>query len=835
MKNVNILAVVMILTLAACQSPDNETKAEAQKEHATVEIIRDAYGTPHIFAQSNYGVYYGYGYSVAEDRLYQMEMLRRTVLGEVSEVLGDKYLELDKHIRSSYDLPSVRRQFESISSADRVILDAYAEGFSKRVEEVLKNKDALLPLEFKEHDFLPKKWQAYDVAMIFAGAIAHRYSDFNSERDNLALWQNLSKHHGRDKAWHIFSASKWLLDNDSPTTIPSEKSLDLAQDKMPSYLSAIASLGESSRVAVNEAGQYQGITHSEKISTNFKAMLAKNGFASSPEFSPASNYWAVSKAKTSGANGVLVNGPQFGWSLPSYVNGVGLHGGDFDVVGNTLLGLPALLFAHNNKIAWGSTAGLSDQVDEYVLKLNPDNQEQYWHKGTYRDFETWDETITVKGGARHVIKARKASQGMVLSHNDNKLFAVARARAWEGEELATLMAWINLAKQKNIADAKQQVKAVATNINFYYMDTQGNIAYTHAGRYPQRVSGHDSRLPAPGDGQYDWLALRPYSENPTVENPDQGFITNWNNRPSRDWLASDLWPLTWSKADRVQLIIDQLESQERFTPEEVWGINKKISYQDVGLTFLLPHLNKAMESAKLNDIEVSALKMLNEWDQSWLADEDGNYPAEAAIAQSWISIMLKDSLLDDIGEEYFYLYSSTGYPVRQLGASMYAGVGTRALLKNLDALSNAKAPVYDFFNGRAEEAVRQSFQKSIKALTKEQGFTPSAWKIAAPVMQWQGVNFRGVPQASERPEVSIPEYANRGSENNLFIARNEGFEAYDSIPPGQSGFVDLNGKESPHFRDQLSMFSRYEYKKIPSSRDDLLSANHSITKLTLER
>ncbi len=835
MRKIKCLIAVSALLLTACQVSEKEPKNNLEKEVSTVEIIRDDHGTPHVYAQSNYGVYYGYGYSVAEDRLYQMEMLRRTVLGQVSEVLGEEYLDLDKHIRGSYDLPSVKRQFESISNEDRIVLDAYAAGFSKRVEEVLNDKNSLLPIEFQDNGFLPKRWDAYDVAMIFAGAIAHRYSDFNSERDNLALWQNLAKKHKEDKAWGIFSASKWLLDNDSPTTILSDKTLNISQDNMPAYLLSMAELGDSNRVAVNESGQYQGITDSQKVSSEFKELLGKNGFASSPEFSPASNYWAVSKAKTSNAKGVLVNGPQFGWSLPSYVNGIGLHGGDFDVVGNTLLGLPALLFAHNNKIAWGSTAGLSDQVDEFVLKLNPENQEQYWHNGKYKDFESWNESITVKGGATHTIKVRKASQGMVLLHDKSKSLAVSRARAWDGKELSTLIAWVNLAKQESIKNAKQIVKAVATNINFYYMDTDGNIAYTHGGRYPIRAAGHDSRLPAPGDGQYDWRALRPYSENPTVDNPAQGFITNWNNRPSRNWLASDLWPLTWSKADRVQLIINQLKSQESFTPEEVWAINKKVSYQDVGLAFLLPHLNRALEDAKLNDIEAAALKMLNSWDQSWLADAEGNYPAQAALAEAWVSTLLRDSLLDDIGDDFFYLPSSTDYPVRQLGASMYAGVGTRALLKNLDALNTEDTPVYDFFNGQANKILRHSFQKSVKKLTEEQGFAPTDWKIPAPVMQWHGVNFRGVPQASKRPVVSIPEYANRGSENNLFIARDGGFEAYDSIPPGQSGFVDVTGKESPHYRDQLSMFARYEYKKIPSSRDELLAATHSVKKLVIER
>ncbi|MBB6520488.1 penicillin acylase family protein [Pseudoteredinibacter isoporae] len=838
MKKALSLMLVSTLLTSACQHSKDEF---VDQRHSDVDIIRDSFGTPHIFAEDNYGVYYGYGYAVAEDRLYQMEMLRRTVLGQVSEVLGEKYLPLDQHIRSSYDLPSVRKQFDRISKDDRLVLEAYAAGFSKRVEEVLADQPALLPKEFHDNEFLPKAWRAYDVAMIFAGAIAHRYSDFNSERDNLVLWQNLKEQHGSEKAWRIFSASKWLLDPDSPTTVPKDQETQIEADNMPVYLEGLAKIKKSKRVAVNELGEFQGITGEKLTNREFERMLAENGFHSSPEFAPASNYWAVSKAKSQGANGILVNGPQFGWSLPSYVNGIGLHGGDFNLVGNTLLGLPALLFAHNNQIAWGSTAGLSDQVDEYVLTLNPENPEQYWHQGEYKNFQTWNESIFVKKNENgkpvkqeQQLTVRKAAQGMVLLHDPEAGVAVSRARAWEGKELNTLLAWVNLAKQGSIAEAKRTVKDVATNINFYYMDTLGNIAYTHAGRYPERAAGHDSRLPAPGDGSYDWLSLRPYSDNPTVENPKQAYISNWNNRPSQHWAASDLWSLTWGRADRVQLLFDQLERQPTFTPDEVWAINRNVSYGDVSLPFLLPYLNQALEGSKLNDLEASALARLNDWDQQWIADDDGNYPPEAALAESFIGVLLKDALQDDVGDRNFYLYSSTAYPVRPLGASMHTGPGIKALVKNLDALARDEKPIYDFFNGQSMQLLNRSFRKAVKLLSVEQGPVPGKWRVAAPVMEWQPVNFRGVPQAGQQARVSVPEYANRGSENNLFIARDDGFEAFDSIPPGQSGFVSIDGVESVHYRDQLDMFENYKYKKIPYTRDEITSGKHHIKTLKVK-
>ena len=188
-----------------------------------------------------------------------------------------------------------------------------------------------------------------------------------------------------------------------------------------------------------------------------------------------------------------------------------------------------------------------------------------------------------------------------------------------------------------------------------------------------------------------------------------------------------------------------------------------------------------------------------------------------------------------MGDDFFYLYSATGYPTVKLGPSMLVGSGTRALIKNLDALAAQQEPIYDFFSGQSEQVLQRSFREAVKRLMQQQGLTVSAWKVPSPTMEWLGVNFRGVPQAAKRPTVDIPEYANRGSENNLFIARGDRFEAYDSIPPGQSGFVSAAGEEDPHYRDQLEMFSQFKYKKIPASKDEILQSKHKTKRLVINK
>lgn len=809
---------------AATQQSDSEEGLRAHKVLPDTTIYRDQYGTPHVVAANNYGVYFGYGYAVATDRLFQMEMLRRTVEGRVAEVLGNEYLDLDKHVRTGYDHRTVSRQLTELSKQDREILDAYAAGFSQRVGEVLSEQEILLPKEFSDNGFLPEKWTDYDVAMIFIGSIIHRYSDFNSELDSLGLLTSLTKLHGAEKAQNIFDASKWLLDPSSPTTVPRENALAAAERKKPVWQKKLA-LDEvkTKRVVLNEEGKFIGTSDSPEIQAIADAQIAKHGFIS-PEYQAASNFWSVGAAKLSDADGALVNGPQFGFGLPSYVYGIGLHGGDFDVVGNTLLALPALLFAHNNLISWGSTAGMSDQVDVYREQLVEGKPDYYRHDNKDKKFETWIETIKVKDLAPVEVVAQRSVHGMVVALDSDNGTAYTRARAWEGAEVATLMAWVNLAKDKTMDAVQSRLSDVAANINFYYMDVKGNLGYTHGGRYPQRAEGHDSRIPANGTGVDDWLGFRPYTDNPNVRNPEQGYIVNWNNRPGAGWRASDLWTYTWSKADRSKHITDELNLSEKMTTDDVWAINERVSYDDVSATFLLPYLTAAMSTDVQDTNTQKAFEIVSNWDQEWRLEENGKYGAAELIVETWTKHLFESVLKDDIGEEKYAMYAATNNPSNPLGASMGSSVGSKIILRNLDSLASG-ASSYDFFNGEEPAKVlSESFKEAIEALIKDHGSDMTAWAIAPTLMAWKPYNFRGVPQASEDALITLPAYMNRGSENNFFIAKDGKFVAFDVIPPGQSGFVAPDGAAAEHSEDQMGLYSTYKSKAMPFSIDEIKAA-----------
>ena len=138
---------------------------------AEVTIIRDEHGTPHVYAENTYGVFYGYGYSIAQDRLYQMEMARRSTQGQVAEVLGSEYLDFDIATRSNYDPSSIMSQLAQLSEDDRNVFDGYARGMNDWIDQVNANPDTLLPKQFIDNDFRPQHWSGFDVVMIFVGSM----------------------------------------------------------------------------------------------------------------------------------------------------------------------------------------------------------------------------------------------------------------------------------------------------------------------------------------------------------------------------------------------------------------------------------------------------------------------------------------------------------------------------------------------------------------------------------------------------------------------------------------------------------------------------------------
>ena len=834
------VALSICLFSTACDrapQPSDTSQEEAQNTTASKQsaaadtptaispasyITRDIWQTPIIHTPDLATAFRAYGYALAQDRLFQLEMLRRTTQGRVAEVLGKDFYALDERTLSHYDLPAIRTQVQRLSATDRRLLQAYIEGFNAWVAKVNADPGQWLPAEFSYYDFAPQEWQIFDLVMIFVGSMAHRYADFNEELGNLEFFIALQEQHGLEHAWKIFAATMPLYDAASPVTVPVNESVrqrGAEHPEPPPYIERLQSVSFAYRREVfATSGRFQFISEDENYRQYLRTVFAHSGSPGAAGFSSASNIWLLRGDKLADADAVMVNGPQFGWSLPGYVYAASLHAGDRQISGNTLYGYPAFLFAHNGKIAWGSTAGMGDLVDVFMLQLNPDNPEEYLFKDEYIPLQKRPFEIPVKGESlpRQGV-AYRSHYGMVVQHDAVNGIAFTKQRSWEGSEVKSLLAWMRITEAQNYEQFRQIAADISFNINFYYLDSDANIAYLHLGKYPRRHPQHDHRLPVLGNGSYDWQGFLPFSENPQVFNPAQGYLQNWNNRPERNWPSSDLWWANWAGGHRAAILEQALQAQPTFTVAESWQLNRRAAHYDVNADFLLPPLLQAFSENQPPAVVAAALAALQEWQCSWLDQDRDGYFDHAAnlIMHRWLQHLLQQVFSDDIAAEYLFRFAATGYPVSRQIASIRVQAGTRIIIRQLTEAVDSLS--YDFFNGvPADEVLRGSFAETVLSLQEEYGDNLENWRIQTYPLQFAPYNFRGVPQALPDARVELGVIMNRGSENNQFVAREGKISASDVLPPAQSGFLPPGKTATEYPQEQLPLYDEYRLKPIPA-------------------
>jgi len=785
--------LLLLLSSACAKSPDaqgTEQPIGQRGQDRAVRIVRDNYGTPHIHADTVYGLYFGYGYSIAQDRLFQMEMARRSTQGTVAEVLGLDYVDYDKNVRQLFDPSSIKRQLAALKQKDKDVFEGYAAGMNAWLAEIRNTPGQFMPKQFIDFDFAPAEWSGYDIAMIFIGTMNNRFGDFNTELENAAILNSLVEQHGEADGRELFDLLNPRFTDGAPTTIPGEDWSRTAADSL-----AAKGAGSLPSLRLNETRK-------------------------SPVTSGMSNCFVLGKEKVIGASSILVNGPQFGWFNPSYVYSVGMHGAGIDVVGNSPFGYPMIMFGHNATITWGSTWGASDIVDIYAEQLNPDDPGQYLYKGEYVNLIHREERIPVLGGEDIEHDVYRSVHGPIVRFDTDAGVAYAKHRAWDGRELETLLAWLYATWASDFEEWKAQAEKSAINVNMYYADADGNIGYFHGGRFPERAAGHDNRFPVSGDGSMDWQGRQSIDQaNPHVLNPVSGYLANWNNKPGQGVMNPDFFFYSWSAADRVEFFHEQLSSKERFTADEAWAVIESSSYADVFAAYFLPLIDDA--SGQAGDPRLrEANAILQDWNrQSRDDDMDGYYDdAATAIFHTFMGNFVKRVLADDLGAVYPY-FAATGYPAADAptGAGTNIQTGVKAIVEALAGRAR-----FDVFNGELPESVAiAALRESLTQLYEREGQAVSELRLPVAQRPFSTKNFLGIPQAGEAELMIAPIEQNRGTENNMIVMKRDAIVGYEVAPPGQSAFISPDGDKGEHYDDQFEMYYKFGKKRMWFYADDV--------------
>ena len=796
---------MFLLLSSACakspsaQGPDQPISRSGQDR--TVRIVRDNYGTPHIYADTVYGLYFGYGYSIAQDRLFQMEMARRSTQGTVAEVLGPDYVEYDKNVRQLFDPASIQRQLGALERKDKDVFEGYAAGMNAWLAKIRKTPGGLTPKQFIDLDFAPAEWTGYDVAMIFIGTMNNRYGDFNTELENAAIYNILVEQHGESAGTNLFNLLNPRFTDNAPTTIPRD---DWSRPAYDSLAKTAVPRVPNSVLQTAYAGP------------------ATSGF---------SNCYIIGQDKLVDGGSILINGPQFGWFNPSYVYSVGMHGAGIDVVGNSPFGYAMIMFGHNATITWGSTWGASDIVDIYAEHLNPEDFTQYLYKDEYVGLRHRNERISIRGAEDVEYDVYRSVHGPIVHFDMDAGIAYAKHRAWDGRELETLLAWLYATWAVDFAEWKAQAEKSTINVNMYYADVDGNIGYFHGGWFPQRAAGHDNRFPVTGDGSMDWQGRQPIDvANPHVLNPVSGYLANWNNKPGEGVMNPDFFFYSWSAADRVAFLHQELSSQEKFTADEAWAIIESSSYADVFAAHFLPLIDDA--SAQADDPRLrEANEILQDWNrQSRDDDADGYYDVAAtAIFRTFMGNFVKRVLEDDLGAAYPY-FAAIGYPTADAptGAGTNIQTGVKAIVEALAGRAG-----FDVFNGEPPESLAiAALRESLTQLREREGQAVSELRLLVAQRPFSIRNFLGIPQAGDDELMVAPIEQNRGTENNMIVMKRDAIVGYEVTPPGQNAFISPDGDKGEHYDDQFEMYYTFGKKRMWFYPDDVEKNKKSETLLT---
>ena len=502
----------------------------------TVEVVRDRWGVPHIYARNTDDLFFAQGYVQAQDRLWQMEMYRRTFEGSLSEILGPAYLRHDRLVRLlRYRGPFDEREWTHYHPEGRRIFDAFARGVNAFIAHAGDN----LPVEFKLTGLRPKPWTA-EIALLRTQT-AMPTGDALAE---LRLARSVARV-GADSANTLARPSPLR-----PLVVPNGVDYSIITDDVIAALSALRT----------------GVVRPE-ILPQFKAM------ADSPsvnrgvqEHSPGSNNWVVAARHATNGHVIVANDPHRNVANPSIRYIVHLNAPGWDVIGATEPVLPGVMIGHTGRIAWGLTIVGTDQSDVYIEDVNPANRNEVRFRDAWEPMRLVVDTVRVKGAAPVIVTHKFTRHGPVF-HEDtarHKAFAMRSTMHMPGSA-----GYLSALRYHALADCVQFLDAqryyLAPTENMICGDAKGNIAWQASSAAPRRPNWH-GRLPVPGTGEYEWDGLR--DDLPRELNPARGWIATANHDIHPDAYDPPLFFKNTPQDDRYRRVAQVLSSGRKLTLDD---------------------------------------------------------------------------------------------------------------------------------------------------------------------------------------------------------------------------------------------------------------------------
>lgn len=773
-----IISILIILILIGGYMYFNSLKPDysgnitlSNMENETT-VYFDDYGIPHIYAQNQYDATTALGYVHAQDRLWQMELMRRIAPGRLSEIFGKDMLKNDQFFVSLGIEEASRKSMQKLDKNGEVfkLAVAYLNGVNQFIE------NGPTPIEFTLIGIEKEKYQLNDIYNILG------YMSFS-----FAMAQ---------KTDPLLSVLKEKLGDD--------------------YLKEL-------NIEIGPNTTF--IKNSKESIADFSEMVASvNEVMEKSPIQPfiGSNSWVVSPKKTTTGKVIFANDPHIGFSQPAVWYEAHIITPNYELYGYHLAGVPFPLLGHNRNYAYGLTMFENDDIDFYKEENDPTDNTKYKTPNGFETYKTATKTIKVKDTADVTITVRTSRHGSIMN---DALDAITQtepvAMSWiytkfDVEVLAALHTISRAAEMKDVKKGASMIHAPGLNI--MYGDAKGNVAWWATGKlYKLNPNVNRNFILNGASGENDPIEYLDFSSNPMAENPTWNYVYSANNQP--DSIANILYPGYYLSEDRAKRIVQLLEPKNNWNKESMSAmITDVTSSVSPGL---VKEFAKTMDYNSFSKNEQKAIDILQLWDGS-------NTPDQVAptIYNKWIYLYLKNTFEDEMGTKLFTQFLATHLSKRVIAEQLEKDssiwwddittknktetrkeILSKSLVEAVAFLENQLGNDKKDWNwGKVHTLEHEHPLGKVTALKNYFNVGPFPINGAREVINNLGFDYTdsGLYKVNAGPSTRrIIDFSD--IENSISI-----------LPTGQSG-----NPFSKHYKDQAEMYNKGEFRKMKMNEEEI--------------
>jgi penicillin amidase len=788
-----------------------EIESGALLVEPAVSTTRDARGVWFVRGGTLREAARAQGYAVAEDRLWRLEVFRRSARGELAALFGPDLLASDRERRTrGYTEAQLAEAFESLALDARTLVSGYVEGLNARIAEVLGDP-ALLPWEFVQKSLeigapiAPAPWSTSDVLAWCAVQVRNFDGEagFASQVENSSMLEGLEAAFGAAPAAAMFADLNWLDDPVAQTVIPDRP----APPEIGQGISAASGVAEAGAPAPlppppappgappGARPRAAGAKIAERLARVRECELAVGARVEAGSYA-----WVVGPSRSAEGTAILYSGPQVGLTAPAVGHEGSVEGGGLAVAGMGVSGFPLFPVGRTPHHAWALESGHARTTDHYAESPAALVLERI-------------ELIEVLGAPSELLPVWKSARGPLvepLGWNGKELDPQTPLVTWRwsgyGREHELVEVLLGFARALSPGEFGSAAEALCGSLHLFYADRDGHIGYWMSGWAPERPPGIDYRLLLPGDGSADWIEPLAYAPRPSIVDPAQGWLGGWNNRASHLVANSNAPGGLYGPFHRGHVIADALAQSGPLSFEALRALALDIAHTDSqwaggNLWSVLGEHFAAAVAAYPTPEREAALALIEAWDGHFVPGGPGGWAAAETVADAYV-------LLRDWTENFLARVFADEKVLGEAHATLVNVV--------LHALAGAESGVqnqHDWFTDQAAGGQSQDVEIMIvDALdTVLYALGPQPWNQPRGTIDHTHELLSIVwasPEAKRSGFAQIAEYGAGGL-----------LRAETHLPLGQSGWIHSGplgeAVYSEHFLDQALAWDAWQYASFP--------------------